>query len=287
MSHWYLTLPSNSSHAFFPNNALTSFSTRLHSTYSLTGDWEVALVGISFPRTWYTVETSKPKERTGGWFSIASRGHSELNDFYHEARIPSGYYESIPDVIRAISEAIAGLPTPTMHALIKGGPDMTLPDSATAHLFPKIKYARTSKKCSIEMHPKQTIHFSPTLATLLGLSYRQNPFTMLDINAALKGDMAADINRGINSLFVYCDLLEHVPVGDTKVPLLRTVDASGKNGEIINVEFQQLRYIPVQKKNFDTIEILIRDDLGQPIAFESGKLIVTLHFREAKSKYYL
>ena len=102
-----------------------------------------------------------------------------------------------------------------------------------------------------------------------------------------EGDFVADINRGINSLFVYCDLLEYVPVGDTKAPLLRTVDASGKNGEIIHRTFDQLRYIPLQKKNFDTIEILIRDDLGQPVAFESGKLVVTLHFREAKSKYYL
>ena len=98
--------------------------------------------------------------------------------------------------------------------------------------------------------------------------------------------MVADINRGVNSLYIYCDLLECVPVGDTKAPLLRTVETTGENGGIIHRTFDQLRYIPLQKKNFDTIEILIRDDLGHPVSFESGKLIVTLHFREAKSKYY-
>ena len=36
-----------------------------------------------------------------------------------------------------------------------------------------------------------------------------------------------DPNRGINSLYVYCDAAEAIPVGDIKASLLRVVDASG------------------------------------------------------------
>ena len=32
------------------------------------------------------------------------------------------------------------------------------------------------------------------------------------------------VNGDINSVYIYCDILEHVTVGDTKAPLLRIVD---------------------------------------------------------------
>src|SRR5688572_30289327 len=58
MTHFYLTLPSNSSQELFPNNTLTEFTTQLPSTIELTNEWEVGLAEIMFPRSWYTI----PKE---------------------------------------------------------------------------------------------------------------------------------------------------------------------------------------------------------------------------------
>ena len=55
MSHFYLTLPSNSSSKYFPNNTLTHFVTKLHNDVSLSGEWEVALVDIMYPQNWYNV----------------------------------------------------------------------------------------------------------------------------------------------------------------------------------------------------------------------------------------
>ena len=52
-------------------------------------------------------------------------------------------------------------------------------------------------------------------------------------------------------------------------------------------KYDQPRYFPVQKKTFDTIEIDIRDDTGESIPFDAGKLIVTLHFRRAKDSYFI
>ena len=40
-SHFYLTLPSNSSHQFYPNNTMTDFTTKLASTVELTNEWEI------------------------------------------------------------------------------------------------------------------------------------------------------------------------------------------------------------------------------------------------------
>ena len=64
-----------------------------------------------------------------------------------------------------------------------------------------------------------TVEFSPAVARLLGFDggrkYSGNTIT---------ADRAMSFFGNINSLYVYCDLLEAVLVGDTKAPLLRIVD---------------------------------------------------------------
>src|SRR6218665_1097124 len=87
--------------------------------------------------------------------------------------------------------------------------------------------------------------------------------------------------------YVYCDVLEHVSVGDTKAPFLRIVQVSGECGDRVQAIYDKPIYVPLQKNNFDSIEIDIRNDAGKPISFEYGKLIVTLHFRLSKIPYLL
>ena len=55
-SHFYLTLPSNSSLNIFPDNKTTSYRVKLPQAIDLNGDWEVGLYSISYPITWYTLQ---------------------------------------------------------------------------------------------------------------------------------------------------------------------------------------------------------------------------------------
>ena len=101
-----------------------------------------------------------------------------------------------------------------------------------------------------------------------------------------KRKVAVDPNRGFNSLYVYCDAAEAIPVGDIKAPLLRVVDAAGNFGDTIHRLYMSPQYVPVSKKGFNTVEIDIRDDTGRPVPFEFGKVITTLHFRRSGNKYF-
>jgi len=83
-----------------------------------------------------------------------------------------------------------------------------------------------------------------------------------------------DLVGDINSLFVYCDLLEPVFVGDTKAPLLRIVDKPRRVGGNAHRVMNRVLYVPLQKKCFDTVEINIMTDTGQPVAFLPGKSFV-------------
>ena len=88
-------------------------------------------------------------------------------------------------------------------------------------------------------------------------------------------------------MYIYTDIVENVIIGDTEAPLLRIVETAGNFGDIIHQTFEPLRFIPLRRKSFDSIEIDIRDAYGQPMSFESGILTVTLHIRRASSPYFL
>ena len=55
-TQFYLTLPSNSSMAYFPNNTVANFRVKLAETIDLHGQWEVAFVGFHYPHTWPTIK---------------------------------------------------------------------------------------------------------------------------------------------------------------------------------------------------------------------------------------
>ena len=96
-----------------------------------------------------------------------------------------------------------------------------------------------------------------------------------------------DPNRGFNSLYAYCDAAEAIPVGDIKDPLLRVVDAAENFGDLIHRLYTTPQYVPVSKKEFNILEIDIRDDTGRPVPFEFGKVVATLHFRRSRNPYFL
>ena len=90
---------------------------------------------------------------------------------------------------------------------------------------------------------------------------------------------APDITRGRHSLFVYCNVVDSQIVGDVYAPLLRTVAIRGERGSIVTETYDRLHYVPVNTKELSTLEFSIRDDAGDHIKFDSGKIICKLHFR--------
>ena len=54
-TEFQLTLPSNSSVEYYPNNKAADFTTRLPTSISLEGEWEAALIDIPYPHNWYNI----------------------------------------------------------------------------------------------------------------------------------------------------------------------------------------------------------------------------------------
>jgi len=89
-------------------------------------------------------------------------------------------------------------------------------------------------------------------------------------------------------VYVYCDILEYVPVADTKAPLLRIVDKPRRSHGNVHQVLNPTLYVPLQKNNFDTLEINnnIMTDSGVSVLFLVGKSFVVLEFRRVVHPYF-
>jgi len=59
-------------------------------------------------------------------------------------------------------------------------------------------------------------------------------------------------------MYIYCDVLQHVVVGNVMAPLVRIVDAKTASTSVKHQILNPPLYVPLLKKNFDTIEIMVK-----------------------------
>ena len=264
----------------FPENTLTHYVTKLPDRFDL-GEWEVGLSEIQHPISRYNV--SKEDVQLEMYHVDSSSGAAAV----HDVSPPPGHYDSLDALVKQINATIAS-------------------KESKKNLF-RFSYNEISKKITITFGPDAKL---PTVLVMSKMFAELAGFSLADVKSVLSEHEerekktttggkskelrtaillalnVCDLQRSFYSLFVYCDVVEHVVVGDVKAPLLRTVNITGKEGLTVNRIFQTVQYVPVKRKQFSTIKIDIRDDTGRPVPFQHGKVIVTLHFRRKRPAYF-
>ena len=230
----------------FPDNTLSDFTVDLPQPLDLAGDWVVALSEIQYPHTWNNV-----REHSNAFYT--ARPGETVNRY----EIQAGFYKSVQQLISVMSNHLGEL----------SPKDLTLSfDEVTRHV-------------QVEVKSNVTLNLGKGLDTILGFE-RDYP-----ISKTTKSPRVASLDGGFHSLYVYSDVVDPRMVGDAMVPLLRIVGIEGSDGQSITKTFQNPFYVPVSRKRVDRIQCSIKDDTNQLVPFESGKLIVTLHFKKSKPFY--
>ena len=98
------------------------------------------------------------------------------------------------------------------------------------------------------------------------------------------GEDLFNLDETIHTLYVYCDIIENMPVGGEEAPLLRIVGVDAKQGEIVRKTYDNPMYVPVRIKKFNTIEIDMKSNTGEHVSFQYSKSEVILHFRKQTSQ---
>ena len=205
------------------------------------------------------------------------------NEFYYHILLENGNYINVPlpnGIYHRVIEVIAEL-----HAAQRRSTRVRPPQSPWVHF----RYLALTKRVSLKILGSAPnvvgVKFSPALAQMLG--FDEN--TTYDGHAEHRAKLPMNLTGNVNLIYVYCDLLEQVLVGDTKAPLLRIVsrstDMTSSLDYIEHESFNPVQYVPLQKKFFDTVEIQLMTDQGQPMPFVDGKSIVVLKFRRAAHPY--
>lgn len=248
-SDFYLTLLSNSSMNYFPNNKTTHFSTQLQRAVHLNEEWSVALVELQYPCTLLSVHKQN--------CIMYTRQKTKKGIVTKPRKIESGNYDSIDDLISELN--------------------------SQPYTIDKIVFSlnHATKRVSVDFKTPDIIGLNLSNKLALQLGFEPNT----DLFEKRTGAHPANILHGITpQLFVYCDIVEPQVVGDTVAKLLRIISVEKDKyvyGSHKMVTFSQLHYMPVLKREFETLEIDIRTDSGEPVPFEFGTVCVKLHFRKS------
>lgn len=242
----FITLPSDSSMDFYPENTVAHYKTKLPQTINLPeGNFEVALVEINFPNNFQTVEVPA---KTYGWVFTASDGTKK------EYFIPAGKYASTNDILQRVKLDMTETGDPVVQIF---------PQNSTATMtFPDIRRLEPTG-----LFKNGTIDLLGSLSNVV----RDGRIFKLTLHSTDKAKL--------RNLFVYCDLIQDQIVGDKTAPLLRIVPVTVPLGATQHSVYNRPHYMPLRTNSFHTVEISIRDKAGEKTRFEFGPLIVTLHLR--------
>jgi hypothetical protein len=249
--HFYLTLPSDA-YVTFTGNTASRFVAKLPERVRLKGNYEVGLSEIIYPHTWNNVDNRKQKY----WVGVLDS--EEL--FGGIAYVKTGSYRD--------GNAFASSLT---HHLTRAFADL-------AGIFVKVTLLERTGRIRIQSEtspPYNDIVLSRELVRFMGFREALVPSGKVDMT----GNAALDVNRKTNLMYVYCDVATDSEIGDARAPLLRVCSASGEHGPTVHVVYDRPHYVPVGRREFDTVGISINNEAGRPMPFEFGKSVVTLHFR--------
>lgn len=274
MKDFYMTLLSNSSLLYYPDNKTGSFTVQLPRYMCCEGEWEVAMAEIQYPYSFFTVEDGHNEIKIQ-----TCKITKEYIDAFIETKttvkknkskpviykITPGFYHDIKDVISAINEIIQKK---------VGQPNFFQYD---------IRSHRVKAK-NLKLETDQNMVAECKLSNNLGLLLGYPPGNNIDVDSNHAPHVVNMSKCLYDKMFIYCDIIEQQMFGDKFSKVLRVVNTN-QDGEPYYAQnciatFNTRQYIPLQVKHFEAIRIDIRDIEGNLLPFQHGISSVKLHFKK-------
>ena len=241
---------------YFPDNTLNAFKIKLPEPIRFENvAMEVGLAEIHYSHTWLNIKSTDDG-------SLTDRNVFYFNDGigYRGCFITEGHYDSVSQLIDEMNRALTST---------------TVGNKEHIHF----SYNVLNRKVTVHIDkPDIKVYFVNPICNMLGFKDGS------EITQTTTAPNVSDVDR-ITSFYVYANIVEAQIVGNSSVPMLRTVPVQGQVGDYVAKIYDQPHYLPVSVKQFDVVEINIMDELGKPVPFESGRVVVKLHFRPSRQLY--
>ena len=138
----------------------------------------------------------------------------------------------------------------------------------------KFDYSPSLDRITLSIPAFHRIQLDDVLQSVLGFVGQSN------LNESKQtATMNPQLKREVNSLFIYCNVLSYIHVGNTEAPLLRQLPMASKENVVVDREFINKIYIPVNCNVLNRIDVSIHDQNGDLVPFKDGLTTLTLEFR--------
>lgn len=252
MDDFFITLISNSSLNYYPNNSTSNFTVQLPKKIELNDEWRVGLAEIHYNYNFFNIT-----ENNNNFIITEISHHTQFT----KHGIKTGFYSDVDDILQLIQQET----------------EKKFGKWIEYDIWKKqIIITKTDEiKSLMEKGSDFKIEFEGRLAMQLGfppntnvLDYTTPPYTCC-------------INFGIpDQIFIYSDIIEPQFIGDKAVQVLRIVNNKyNEYGASIFTEFKDIQYVNLMKKQFESINIILRDTSGSLYPFLHGISTVKLHFK--------
>ena len=246
---FYVTLASNASAGIYPQNKIWNFRTKLAKSIHTKQPYEVGLIEAQYPCSWH----SFPTEDATMTVHDGKTGHRT------SCLLVGGLYESIGSLLLQINK------TWTKYN----------PGSKVI-----LHHEGIRNRIYVEGDDHLSIVFRGKLAAMLG--FDAGVKLPAHKSYAAYAPHPTDIHGGCYNMFIYSDIVDHQLVGDSYVPLLRSINITDTSRRHCIHMFDKPHYVHVARDPLGDIEIDLKSDQNTNIKFTYGKVILKLHFRPVK-----
>lgn len=312
--NFFITLLSNSSMNYNPENTTSHFTVNLPKEINLEGKWSVAISEITYPNLIANV-TDGSNQMT---VFCKTYYQSKFITCSRKMRIDNGIYPTIEDVIKGINEKFMSeyKTVALFESTLDGGRlvpinpvDVFLSVRETTQIYLKprlnpevppmnspnfeIIHSRDAPADPEEARYQESEDLTVTFDGRLGLQLGYVPSDKQTVkivkNKALLPRSTPVHNANIllgypPEILVYIDIIEPQLISDScsqVARIVKTFDSDKASiGGLVSHEFTHRDYLPLLKNCFQAIRVELRDATGKHIPFAFGTSCVKLHFKK-------
>lgn len=240
---FFLTLPSWDTSSIYSSNNAGDYICQLGQPQDLRGDWEVSLRGLFLRKLWYNINEGENQ------FVVGEKKTDTDELTWKTIVIPAKEYQSKQELIEKLNRfAVA-----------------------------KFEYNSIFKTVTVKIIDSEEVKkiiFSDALSMTLGFP----PNHVIEV-AEETAPFLMELDKPREFVLITCDLVEPRAIGRNTWSFLKLLHTSSASFGDQITDVYESEYIPLNKKSFDRVRICVRDIYNNPIPFQPGHTLVTLHFR--------
>lgn len=243
MDDFHLMLPSTVRNLAGNANKGGLYTTYLAKTINLDKTkWKVAVVDLSYTKTWFDFPTD---------VCLVVR---HVFGYVITTEIPMSAFRDLQSLIKGLNDVLS------KEAVI---------------------YNAVTGFVEIHVGPAEHIILHKITAAMLGHGLSEFANKNTSDSIVFKGTTRPNVHRPIRHIYMYSNIIEHVPVGDVYAPLLQIVPVpQGERGVTQHVQFRIPMYMSLAANDLSVIDIKLCNTEGDVIDFpDFTEVVVKLHFK--------